>query len=1103
MAFFKQFITLGSVGILLFFLAHCSKSSFTDLVVQPVGSSSSTIEGTHSVTLETIKALGDSLAHAQTQLSQSENVLVQNALQQKIDSLSNQLQYQSGIYIAEQDSILNETQQKIEFLHQSDGSPRTIQALQITYDSLATVYAADKSVITSLLAGSGLEVSGSSSSLDSLGNALSSSAIDSIGDSLAIQDSSVIDSQSTIQQLSIDTLLPDTLYTFEDSALAIVINAHYVLEGVLSWSIIDSIENGTLALTSLGDTAFLTVTPTAQYFGSLQVLIEVTDGTYSDTASILVVIHPSNDNPEYTGVGEIKGILVQGETLTLFSQGACIDTIDTGMPTPTVSFLWYNDIDTLGANGTLIGAGMHYVLTPGDIGKYVYGVVLCTDMFGTQAQYTTPYTAQVSQLNTPPVIDTVPKIVDSLLEDTEYVFAVSVTDADNDSLAVLISDSTENGVIVAQVLNDTMQIQYKPELNVFGLDSAVIIIAAGVHFDTITFHWTIDPVNDAPVIVATNTMNSALRISSTPIINATCTDPIEGSSISSITYEWFEDRDTLGFDGAVLSSNKSYNIVDSNALRYLYGIVRCEDSEGAITYDTTQYSIRLIPDNVGTVNKALEFDGVDAYVELDKMNLIVASGVTIEFWVRWNDFTNNARIFELGNGTEDIIRVSNSGLTNDLVIECWSGTSPHSFTVPNSISLNSWTHLALTIAADGSALVYKNGEQIAAGIVGAPVMTQRVSNWLGGSEGQTEDYFSGILDDFRIWNGVRTAQEIKDSLYATILGTENGLSAAFNFNHTNGHIVKGIWEQLYGLNHNMNGGSNWVNEYQKRTVTFSVSEGGYVGNGSSNEVVESMELFVVASPKSGYRFHHWTVSGQVTISDSFNDTTIAIVTGSGAQLRAEFVKDTFIDARDGNSYWKVTIGAQVWMAQNLRYLPSVHAPSDVDDASPRYYVYNNTSTDSAVAVAHANYEKFGALYNWAASLTDSTGVVADTSSANPSGVQGVCPSGWHLPSSPEWQELEDTVAALAVGAVGTVLKADSTWNSNSGTDDLNFSALGAGYLNGGTNSFQGLGTEQHWWVSEQHTATHSFNWVVTDGSPIFVEASADMRSGMSVRCIKN
>ncbi len=82
---------------------------------------------------------------------------------------------------------------------------------------------------------------------------------------------------------------------------------------------------------------------------------------------------------------------------------------------------------------------------------------------------------------------------------------------------------------------------------------------------------------------------------------------------------------------------------------------------------------------------------------------------------------------------------------------------------------------------------------------------------------------------------------------------------------------------------------------------------------------------------------------------------------------------TFTDSRDGQEYEWVKIGDQVWMAENLNY-----AQHD-----------------------EGNSGRYGRLYDWAAVMQGE-----NSSNNNPSGVQGVCPDGWHVPSDEEWKELE-------------------------------------------------------------------------------------------------
>lgn len=169
---------------------------------------------------------------------------------------------------------------------------------------------------------------------------------------------------------------------------------------------------------------------------------------------------------------------------------------------------------------------------------------------------------------------------------------------------------------------------------------------------------------------------------------------------------------------------------------------------------------------------------------------------------------------------------------------------------------------------------------------------------------------------------------------------------------------------------------------------------------------------------------------------------------------------SFTDSRDGNVYSWVTIGKQVWMAENLKYLPSVAGPGTGSVSTAYYYVYEYNGTDVNAAKATSNYTTYGVLYNWAAAMAGSA-----SSSTNPSGVQGVCPTGLHLPSDAEWTELIDYLGGGASVAGGKLKEIGAThWSSpNTGaTNETGFTALPGGYrFNNG--KFNGIGNYGSWW----------------------------------------
>ncbi len=90
------------------------------------------------------------------------------------------------------------------------------------------------------------------------------------------------------------------------------------------------------------------------------------------------------------------------------------------------------------------------------------------------------------------------------------------------------------------------------------------------------------------------------------------------------------------------------------------------------------------------------------------------------------------------------------------------------------------------------------------------------------------------------------------------------------------------------------------------------------------------------------------------------------------------------------------------MAENLAYLPSVNNCSESSPTQEKYYIYFHAGTNVSDAKATTNYKAYGVLYNWPAAMAG-----ASNSSYVPSGVKGICPDGWHLPSDAEWTILSD------------------------------------------------------------------------------------------------
>lgn len=208
-----------------------------------------------------------------------------------------------------------------------------------------------------------------------------------------------------------------------------------------------------------------------------------------------------------------------------------------------------------------------------------------------------------------------------------------------------------------------------------------------------------------------------------------------------------------------------------------------------------------------------------------------------------------------------------------------------------------------------------------------------------------------------------------------------------------------------------------------------------------------------------------------------------------AYLNPEIQYDSIIDERDGQVYKTVKIGEQVWMAQNLNYADSIATPSLLGKSR----CYDNVT---------ANCEVTGRFYKWSAamdSIKTGCGHGAICSPTLP--VQGICPSGWHLPDSSEWNALFNAVGGKS--AAGTKLKSQNGWFGANGnrSDAYGFSALPAGENIYGT--FYKVGSMTGFWSSTKWNVNLVYSAMLywSDSRAYLYEFEGYY--GFSVRCVKD
>ena len=213
---------------------------------------------------------------------------------------------------------------------------------------------------------------------------------------------------------------------------------------------------------------------------------------------------------------------------------------------------------------------------------------------------------------------------------------------------------------------------------------------------------------------------------------------------------------------------------------------------------------------------------------------------------------------------------------------------------------------------------------------------------------------------------------------------------------------------------------------------------------------------------------------------------------------------------DNNTYHTVQIGNQCWLKENMRathYSPNLaNAPTlyetttgAADDIYALYSAPGSTGTSNSDPSLVSTY---GLLYN---------GFAAFGGWVFQGGVQGICPDGWHIPTTNELQTML-TAAGISNATPANNLTT-GTWNpsdepgapgnTSEQSNTSGFSALPAGYFS--YHYYEGLKAAALFWTSTMHIAnseeTFDYLMLAYDGTINILSLSP--LYGMSVRCVKD
>ena len=174
----------------------------------------------------------------------------------------------------------------------------------------------------------------------------------------------------------------------------------------------------------------------------------------------------------------------------------------------------------------------------------------------------------------------------------------------------------------------------------------------------------------------------------------------------------------------------------------------------------------------------LNFDGVNDYVEVPSGINIANSSFTVEFYAKRASSDVNSMVLTQGYEVNNGLLHIGFRDTNDFTFAFWY----NDINIPatNYVSDNAWHHWSCVYdVINSTRQVYQDGI-----LVGEDtgVATYNGNGILQIGKRNSRDFFNGNLEDLRIWNVARTAEQINGSKNCELQGTETGLIAYYNFN---------------------------------------------------------------------------------------------------------------------------------------------------------------------------------------------------------------------------------------------------------------------------------------------------------------------------------
>lgn len=299
-------------------------------------------------------------------------------------------------------------------------------------------------------------------------------------------------------------------------------------------------------------------------------------------------------------------------------------------------------------------------------------------------------------------------------------------------------------------------------------------------------------------------------------------------------------------------------------------------------------------------------------------------------------------------------------------------------------------------------------------------------------------------------------------------------------------------------------GDNFTQVVLGQTFAYQNKSGGYeVSAGLPQAQLEILRINASVNEGDGYNSNGFSYPTTIAIGE-YKDT---LYLQNGSELNYDLLKllrlkvlgdfscGNLVYDGDLNEYQTVKVAGYCWTQSNIRAL---HYPDGLSNITKSLAYKSNQHPDE-----NENENTFGRLYTWYSAVNvpenSSTSPIVDANGF----VQGICPNGWHIPTT-------DEMAALLALSSDDIRSTELWVLPNDNNNSTLFTALPAGRFDSDANRFEGLLSETSFWSADNNTvgSSQETSKIKTLQFSYFCDTpllniNNNLSNAISVRCVKN